>query len=118
MQKDTYKLGKILATSAIISDVPLGSDKPKRSKLKLVILALIVAYTGYALFIHEAAAQYTQEQFDERLDSAKKDAAKLCLHIMEDVNEQLGNSIYRDPADVSPVTLRLIQAFEGYCKNL
>ena len=56
MTNDKYKLGKILATSAIISDVPLGSDKPKRSKLKLVILALIVAYTGYALFIHEAAA--------------------------------------------------------------
>ena len=40
--KDDYKLGKILATSAIVSDVPLGPVKPNRTKLKLFILALIL----------------------------------------------------------------------------
>ena len=40
--KEGYKLGKILATSAIVSDAPLGPVKPKRTKQKLVILALIL----------------------------------------------------------------------------
>ena len=48
--KDDYKLGKILATSAIVSDAPLGPVKAKRTKLKLVILALILGYLGFAIF--------------------------------------------------------------------
>ncbi len=48
--KEDYKLGKILATSAIISDAPLGPVKSKRTKLKLVILALILGYLGFAIF--------------------------------------------------------------------
>ena len=35
--KEDYKLGKILAKSAIVSDAPLGPVKPKRNKLKLFI---------------------------------------------------------------------------------
>ena len=61
MKRDDYKLGKILATSAIISDVPLGSEKPRRTKLKLVILALILIYAGYAFSIHRADAQTTAD---------------------------------------------------------
>ena len=40
--RENYELGKILATSAIGSDAPLGPVKPKRTKLKLCILALIL----------------------------------------------------------------------------
>ena len=57
MQKDTYKLGKILATSAIVSDVPSGQPKPKRTKLKLVILAVILGYLGFAAFSKNAMAE-------------------------------------------------------------
>ena len=47
--KEDYKLGKILATSAIVSDAPLGPIKPKRTKLKLFILALILERPRLAL---------------------------------------------------------------------
>lgn len=51
-----YKLGKILATSAIVSDAPLGPVKPKRTKLKLFILALILGYLGFAVYSNQADA--------------------------------------------------------------
>ena len=51
-----YKLGKILATSAIVSDAPLGPNKPKRTKLKLFILALILGYLGFAFYSTRADA--------------------------------------------------------------
>ena len=54
--KDDYKLGKILATSAIVSDAPLGPVKPKGTKLKLVILALILGYFGFAVYSNQADA--------------------------------------------------------------
>ena len=54
--KDDYKLGKILATSAIVSDAPLGALKPKRTKLKLFILALILGYLGFAVYSNQADA--------------------------------------------------------------
>ena len=55
VRKD-YKLGKILATSAIVSDVPLGPIRPKRTKLKLFILVLILGYLGFALYSNRAKA--------------------------------------------------------------
>ena len=54
--KEGYKLGKILATSAIVSDAPLGPVKPKRTKLKLFILALILSYLGFAVYSNQADA--------------------------------------------------------------
>ena len=54
--KEDYKLGKILATSAIVSDAPLGPLKPKRTKLKLFILALILGYLGFAAYSNRAEA--------------------------------------------------------------
>ena len=54
--KEDYKLGKILATSAIVSDAPLGPVKPKRTKLKLFILALILGYLGFAVYSNQADA--------------------------------------------------------------
>ena len=54
--KEEYKLGKILATSAIVSDAPLGPVKPKRTKLKLFILALILGYVGFAVYSNKANA--------------------------------------------------------------
>ena len=54
--KGDYKLGKILATSAIVSDAPLGPVKPKRTKFKLFILALILGYLGFAVYSNKADA--------------------------------------------------------------
>lgn len=54
--KEEYKLGKILATSAIVSDAPLGPVRPKRTKLKLFILALILGYLGFAFYSNKADA--------------------------------------------------------------
>ena len=54
--KEDYKLGKILATSAIVSDAPLGPVKPKRTRLKLFILALILGYLGFAVYSNKAEA--------------------------------------------------------------
>jgi hypothetical protein len=54
--KEGYKLGKILATSAIVSDAPLGPVKPKRTKLKLFILAMILGYLGFAVYSNQADA--------------------------------------------------------------
>ena len=55
IRKD-YKLGKILATSAIVSDFPLGPIKPKRTKLKLFSLALILGCLGFAVYSNHADA--------------------------------------------------------------
>lgn len=55
IRKD-YKLGKILATSAIVSDFPLGPIKPKRTKLKLFSLALILGCLGFAVYSNHAEA--------------------------------------------------------------
>ena len=54
--KEGYKLGKILATSAMVSDAPLGAVKLKRTKLKLFILALILGYPGFAVYSDRADA--------------------------------------------------------------
>jgi len=54
--KEDYKLGKILATSAIVSDAPLGPLKPKRTKLKLIILVVILGYVGFAAYSNRADA--------------------------------------------------------------
>ena len=54
-----YKLGKIITTSAIVSDTPLGPEKPKRTKLKLVILALILGYFGFVVYSNQADATQT-----------------------------------------------------------
>ena len=55
IRKD-YKLGKILATSAIVSDFPLGPIKPKRTKLKLFSLALLLGCLGFAVYSNHAEA--------------------------------------------------------------
>ena len=55
VRKD-YKLGKILATSAIASGDPLGPIRPKRTELKLFILVLILGYLGFALYSSRADA--------------------------------------------------------------
>ena len=57
--KEDYKLGKILATSAIVSDAPLGPLKPKRTKLKMFIVALILGYLGFAVYSNQADAKDT-----------------------------------------------------------
>ena len=54
--REDYKLGKILATSAIASGDPVGPIKAKRTKLKLFILVLILGYLGFALYSNRAKA--------------------------------------------------------------
>ena len=55
--KDDYKLGKILATSAISADAPLGPVKPRRTRLKLAIALVILGYVAFAVYSHNADAQ-------------------------------------------------------------
>ncbi|NBR01962.1 MAG: hypothetical protein EBT94_02375 [Alphaproteobacteria bacterium] len=55
--KDDYKLGKILATSAISADAPLGPVKPKRTRLKLAIALMILGYIAFAVYSNNADAQ-------------------------------------------------------------
>jgi len=55
--KDDYKRGKSLAPAAIGSDAPLGPVKPKRTKLKLFSLALILGY-GYFESLNMGVAGY------------------------------------------------------------
>ena len=54
--REDYKLGKILATSAIASGDPVGPIKAKRTKLKLFILVLILGYLGFVLYSNRAEA--------------------------------------------------------------
>ena len=67
--KEGYKLGKILATSAIVSDAPLGPVKPKRTKQKLVILALILGYFGFAVYSNQADATQTTSIWTSYIDT-------------------------------------------------
>lgn len=59
--KDDYKLGRILATSAIVSDRPPGPTKPKRTKIMLIIFAVILGYIGFALHSSKASADIWDE---------------------------------------------------------
>lgn len=112
---DDYKLGRILATSAISSDKPLVPIKPKRTKLKLLLIALIVGVAAYVYFPKPTHAM-SSEQFDAELDAASGEAALQCLSLMQRINAKLKDDLKK--SDVSYNTKNLIEAFNGYCGNL
>ena len=130
MSKDDYKLGKIRATSAIISDVPLGPVKPKRTKLKLIILALILGYIGYAVYSSSASANDNEtanstlmmvidEMLQERRDRAhyERKKSEVCRKLDQKIADKLIRKIDRPNFSPLESDLNLIEAWEGYCKG-
>jgi len=110
-----YKLGRILATSAIISDKPFASIKPKRATAKLLLIALILGFAGYSYFPKPTHAM-SSEEFNVELEAASNEAALRCLSLMQRINTKLKDDLNR--SDVSYNTKNLIEAFNGYCGNL
>ena len=94
----------------------MKNDKYKLRKI-LAKLTVILAYTSYALFAHQVAAETLDEEKQRRLDRVEVSRSIKCLKLMEAIDFGL-LSIYGDRPDVSPETLRLIQAFDGYCRNV
>ena len=112
---DDYKLGRILGTSAITSDKPFVSIKPKRTTLKLLLITMIVAFAAYVYFPKPTYAM-SSEQFDVELDAASDEAALQCLSLMQRINAKLKDDLNK--SDISYNTKNLIAAFNSYCGNL
>ena len=73
--------------------------------------------TGFIAYNSEVWAEMSKKQFNDRMDQVEKDATLRCLVLMEQINEEL-LSVYDSTPDVNPRTLRMIEAYEGYCKNM
>ena len=69
------------------------------------------------VYFQTATNALTKKEFNERLELAEKVATQRCLVLMEEINNGL-TDVYTTQPDVSERTLRLIEAFDGYCKNL
>ena len=109
MTQDNYKLGKILATSAIISDsAPHSSSGIKWKRIIIALVLGYVCYLGYVAYSSAAWAEMSRKHFNERMDQAEKDAARLCLNLMERINLDLDAVVYTNNPNVNPRTLRLI----------
>lgn len=127
MSKDDYKLGSIRATSAIISNVPLGRVKPKRTKLKLIMLAVIMGYIGYAVYSSSASANDNEvvdstlitvidEMLRDRADNERK-KFEICRKLDQKIADKLIRKIDRPNFSPLESELNLIEAWEGYCKG-
>ena len=80
------------------------------------MVVLLLALAGVVYF-QTATNALTKKEFNERLELAEKVAAQRCLVLMEDITNGL-TDVYTSQPDVSERTLRLIEAFDGYFKNL
>ena len=82
------------------------------------LLLTCAIITGFIAYNSEAWAEMSKKQFNERMDQVEKDAARLCLNLMERINFDLDAVVYNNNPDVNQRTLRMIEAYEGYCKNM
>ena len=88
-------------------------------KLRMLLLTSAII-TGFAAYKSEARAEMSEQQYQqimERLDQVEKKVAVTCLVLMEKIEVELV-TVYVPKPDVNERTLRLIQAFEGFCKNM
>ena len=117
-----------LATNGLARGYAPRPHKRKRRGLWFAVVVLLLALACVVYFGNFAAAEIkyldampedTQaaKQFNDQLGAAAKVAAQRCLVLMEEINNGL-KGVYISPPDVSERTLRLIEAFDGYCKNL
>ena len=105
-----------LATNGLARGYATRPHKRKRKGLRFSVVALLLALAGVVYF-QTATNALTKKEFNERLELAEKVAAQRCLVLMEEINIGL-TDVYTTQPDVSERTLRLIEAFDGYCKNL
>ena len=105
------------ATNGLARGFGTRPNKRKPKRLRFALVVLLLALVGAVYFDSVAGAELTKKQFNDRLDQAEKDAALRCLNLMEQINEGL-TTVYSSEPDVNQRTLRMIEAFEGYCKNL
>ena len=117
-----------LATNGLVRGYAPGPHKRKRKGLRFAVVVLLLALACVVYLGNVAAAEIkyldaapkdtqAKKQFNDRLGQAEKDAAFSCLRLMEQINEGL-NTVYSLEPDVNQRTLQMIEAFEGYCKNL
>ena len=116
------------ATNGLARGYGPKPHKRKRKGLRFAVVVLLLALACVVYFGNVAAAEIkfldavpedapVKKQLNDRLGQAEKDAALSCLRLMEQINEGL-NTVYSSEPDVNQRTLRMIEAFEGYCKNL
>ena len=116
------------ATNGLAPGYGPKPHKRKRKGLRFAVVVLLLALACVVYFGNVAAAEIkfldavpedapVKKQLNDRLGQAEKDAALSCLRLMEQINEGL-NTVYSSEPDVNQRTLRMIEAFEGYCKNL
>ena len=116
------------ATNGLARGYGPKPHKRKRKGLRFAVVVLLLALACVVYFGNVAAAEIkfldavpedapVKKQPNDRLGQAEKDAALSCLRLMEQINEGL-NTVYSSEPDVNQSTLRMIEAFEGYCKNL
>ena len=105
-----------LATNGLIRGYPPRSHKRKRRGLRFAFVILLLALASMVYFSSAASDKVMDQQLVDRADKAEEDAALLCLHMVEFINAGLV-SMFANVPDVTPETLRLIEAYEGFCKE-
>ena len=122
MKKDSYKLGKILATSAIVSDAPLGPPKPKRTKLKLVILAVILGYVGFTVYSSNAMAHPKEEAWDDEMWSfafglEQVDRKKACHHLSIKISQYLNDELHQPTSIIDKEVVKMSEVYKNFCTS-
>ena len=118
-----------LATNGLARGYAPRPHKRKRRGLWFAVVVLLLALACVVYFGNFAAAEIkyldampedTQaaKQFNDRLGEAAKGAAEICLTLMEIINGSLEPTLNTSPPYVATKTLKFIEAFDGYCKNL
>ncbi len=118
-----------LATNGLARGRATRPHKRKRKGLRFAVVILLLALACVVYFRNVAAAEIkyldavpedTQaaKQFNDRLGEAAKGAAEVCVTLMERINGGLKTTLNTFPPYVSEHDQQIIEAFDGYCKNL
>ena len=120
---------KVPATNGLARGYGPQPHKRKRREMRFALAVLLLALSALVLFqtgansseqvgtwtpLNKSAEMPDGETVEKQAKKVEMEALLLCLHLSKVINESLID-IYQTPPDVSERTLRLIEAFKGYC---
>ncbi len=110
-------LSSLKATNGLMSSYAPRPHKRKRKGLRIAVVVLLLAVAGVVYFSDAASAQANDQQFIDRVDKAERNAAEVCVTLMERINGMLKTTINTFPPYVPEEAQQFIEAFDAYCKG-
>ena len=107
-----------LATNGLARGYAPRPHKRKRKGLRFAVVVLLLALACVMYFGTAASAQANDQSFVERVDKAERNAAEICVTLMERINGMLKTTNNTFPPYVPEEAQQFIDAFDAYCKNL